>query len=307
MLYKFKNLEMKDRIEFGKKEKLCFNCLKTGHLSSNCRAFPNCVFGGCKLKHHSLFHFTQTKSSNPESHSESKPLSVPDSSSGSKGGSQLTGAGTSHGAGAKMTSAHILLNPNPICLGILTVKIKAKGGTRSVEGYAYLDIGSSGTVFLESLVKLGAEATPTILNCETMNATTSEECVTLDLRIENLDGSGFVECTGYSRKDLSVGNKSIPKKEQIQKFGHRKKVLLPRTNREKSADPDRYRRSRSSLSLKGIERCKEGTLCPQECPWMDHTWTIRQSLTNCKKFLPYSDPASPIVRSFYHIHIQMMP
>jgi hypothetical protein len=68
-----------------------------------------------------------------------------------------------------------------------------------VEGYAFLDNGSTGTIFLESLVdQLNADATPTILNCETMNATTRKECVTLDLRIESLDGSRYVECTGYS-------------------------------------------------------------------------------------------------------------
>jgi hypothetical protein len=88
-----------------------------------------------------------------------------------------------------------LLNPRPISLGILPVRISAKGGKRSVEGYAFLDNGSTGTIFLECLVdQLDADATPTILNCETMNAATREECVTLDLRIESLDGSGYVEC-----------------------------------------------------------------------------------------------------------------
>ena len=212
--FKFKNLEVKDRVEFGKKERICFNCLKTGHLSSNCRVYPNCCVGGCKLKHHSLFHYTQAKSSSPES-TELKPSGT-GSLSSSRSGSQPSGASLANGAGASIQTAHILLNPNPICLGILPVRIKAKGGKRSVEGYAFLDNGSTGTVFLESLVdQLGAEATPTILNCETMNATTREECVTLDLRIESLDESGFVECTGYSRKDLTVGNKSIPTKEQI--------------------------------------------------------------------------------------------
>jgi hypothetical protein len=114
---------------------------------------------------------------------------------------------------------HILLNPSPISLGILPVRISAKGGKRSVEGYAFLDNGSTGTIFLESLVdQLDADATPTILNCEMMNATTREECVTLDLRIESLDGSGYVKSTGYLRKDLTVGNQSIPTKDQVRRF-----------------------------------------------------------------------------------------
>jgi hypothetical protein len=126
-----------------------------------------------------------------------------------------SGAGTLSGAGATVRTAHILLNPSPMSLGILQVRISARGGKRSVEGYAFLDNGSTGTVFLESLVDQ-LDATPTILNCETMNAT-REECVTLDLRIESLEGSGYVECTGYSRKDLTVGNKSISTKDQAPK------------------------------------------------------------------------------------------
>ena len=221
--FKFKNLEAEDRVEFGKKERMCFNCLKTGHLSVNCRAYPNCVISGCKLKHHSLFHHVPARGSHPQN-AEAGPTSVPSPPS-STGGTGSTGAGGPSGAGAVIRSAHILLNPNPISLGILPVRIKAKGGKQSVEGYAFLDNGSTGTVFLESLVdQLGAEATPTILNCETMNAKTSEECVTLDLRIESLDGSGYVECTGFSRRDLSVGNKSIPTKEQVQRFSHLRKI-----------------------------------------------------------------------------------
>jgi hypothetical protein len=113
-------------------------------------------------------------------------------------------------------TAHILLSPSPISFGISPVRISAKGGKRLVERYAFLDNGSTGTIFLESLVdQLDADAIPTILNCETMDAMTCEECITLDLRVESLDGSGYVKCTGYSQKDLTLGNKSIPTKDQV--------------------------------------------------------------------------------------------
>jgi hypothetical protein len=60
-----------------------------------------------------------------------------------------------------------------------------------------------------------------------MNATTRKDCVTLDLRIESLDGSGYVDCTGYSWKDLTVGNKSIPTKDQVRRFSHLRKLDFP--------------------------------------------------------------------------------
>ena len=120
------------------------------------------------------------------------------------------------------------MNPSPISLGILPVRISAKGGKRLVEGYAFLDNGSTGTVFLESLVdRLGVRATLAILSCDTINATTREECVTLDLRIESFDGLAHVNCPGYSWTDLNVCNKSIPTKEQVQEFRHLRKIGFP--------------------------------------------------------------------------------
>jgi hypothetical protein len=140
--FKFKGLQMKDRIEFGKKEKMCFNCLKIGHLSSNCKAFPNCVLSGCKLKHHSPFHNCYDANSGSAS-SEAVP-----SSSTSALPSSSSGASAPNGAGMKMQSTHILLNPSPISLGILPVRTNAEGGKKSVEGYAFIDNGSTGTIVL---------------------------------------------------------------------------------------------------------------------------------------------------------------
>ena len=65
--FKFKGLEIKDKVEFGSKEKLCFNCLKKGHRSSNCHAYPTCMNTGCKGKHHTYFHDYTGDSSPSES------------------------------------------------------------------------------------------------------------------------------------------------------------------------------------------------------------------------------------------------
>ena len=234
--FKFKSLEATARMEFGRDEKLCFNCLKRGHLSPNCRFYSKCLVPGCKGKHNSLFH--GTGGSSPSGSGVIGSKSVPSSSSGlnhsghstgaSITGASATGAGATGAGATKKQFAHILLDPSPMSLGILPVRISAKGGKKSVEGYAFLDKGPTGTVFLESLVdQLDVGTTPAILNCETMNATTCEEGVTLDLIIESLDGSGQVDCTGYSQKSLAVGNRSIPMKEQVQGFSHLRDIDFP--------------------------------------------------------------------------------
>ena len=39
-----------------KNNKLCFNCLKYGHLVRGCMQKSNCIVTGCNSKHHTLFH-----------------------------------------------------------------------------------------------------------------------------------------------------------------------------------------------------------------------------------------------------------
>ena len=122
---------------------------------------------------------------------------------------------------------HTSTNSSLISLGILPVRISWKGGDRSIEGYALLDSGSTATVFSESLVDLlGATGTPAIFDYDTVNNTAREECVTLDLRIESLDGEGYVNCTGYSQHDLKVNQRTIPTREQLQEYPHLSEVGL---------------------------------------------------------------------------------
>ena len=45
-----------DRREFVKKNKLCFNCLSSDHMISQCRSKHSCKVSGCNKRHHTLLH-----------------------------------------------------------------------------------------------------------------------------------------------------------------------------------------------------------------------------------------------------------
>jgi len=50
----FKNKSVKQRTQFLKSHKCCFNCLKVGHFPTNCTSKNRCSH--CKRAHHTLIH-----------------------------------------------------------------------------------------------------------------------------------------------------------------------------------------------------------------------------------------------------------
>ncbi|XP_054708425.1 uncharacterized protein LOC129218227 [Uloborus diversus] len=67
---KFLGLNFRDRLEFVKKRKLCFNCLRENHDVYNCKVTMHCRV--CSRKHHTLLHCQSNKSSTHETELNSK-------------------------------------------------------------------------------------------------------------------------------------------------------------------------------------------------------------------------------------------
>lgn len=64
---KFKGMTVLDRRVFVKEKRLCFNCLRTGHLVTNCD-WSGCPIRGCTAKHNSMLHLSggiKEKQQNP--------------------------------------------------------------------------------------------------------------------------------------------------------------------------------------------------------------------------------------------------
>ena len=56
--------KLHDQRELVKKNKLCFNCLSSDHMISQCQSKHSCKLSGCNKRHHTLLHReTSTKNS----------------------------------------------------------------------------------------------------------------------------------------------------------------------------------------------------------------------------------------------------
>lgn len=63
--HKFQKLDIPGRWKWVRREKLCFNCLKSGHFGRQCRE-PSCKVSNCRAYHHSLLHTDNEERANQQ-------------------------------------------------------------------------------------------------------------------------------------------------------------------------------------------------------------------------------------------------
>ena len=112
-----------EKMEFLKKNGVCFGCLCTGHISKECRKRLSCKT--CGSRHPSWLHIHSKENGDPEKGRSNSDRAV-DSALVEVQTGGLTGAGE-----------------QDCKLAIVPVKVKSSKGQRSVETYAFLDPGSS--------------------------------------------------------------------------------------------------------------------------------------------------------------------
>ena len=122
---KFANLSISDRVTFNRRNRLCDNCFKGGHISSFCRSKSSCTFKDCSRKHHTLLHQNFTD----RSYNRSSPS--PSTSNGLLPDSRR--------------SVHFASSDaNCVFLNVVPVKVFYKN--REIVTYAFLDQGSTTTL-----------------------------------------------------------------------------------------------------------------------------------------------------------------
>ena len=123
----FTELSRRRRVEFLKRNRCCFRCLKVGHMLDKCSEKVGCTVGGCTGKHHTVLHMfvAEDQRSSSDSHESEKVFS-----SVSKGCS--------------------VRGPVPY---FMTLPVKVRCGREEVVTYALLDSGSQRTFCEKSLAR----------------------------------------------------------------------------------------------------------------------------------------------------------
>ena len=106
---KFKEMKLKDRIDFVRKKGLCFGCLGMGHLSNRCLARKKCDV--CQLKHPTLLHDPARCGSKKECSTQTptdNQSATPNNDTMEHSISVCTATESSHGCNEDTTSSMIL-------------------------------------------------------------------------------------------------------------------------------------------------------------------------------------------------------
>lgn len=171
----FQQLTPPERLNFAQKQKLCVNCLKSGHSAKNCTS-RSCT--KCNKKHNSMLHLESAQISSNQAPSNVKnnrnnfkgissvatsAKDTPDTTP-SRSCSPNDSAATSLAAANKQSSnSYVLLS---------TAVVKVKGEHTEVECRALLDSGSQVNFVTERLVKrLGIPMQPSSVNINGIGAT----------------------------------------------------------------------------------------------------------------------------------------
>ena len=159
---RFKAMNLNDRSKFVQRLKLCFNCLKSKHVSRACRKPQACTVPDCKIKHHLLLH----RWVNETDHTATQP-SV-----------SCAATNTSFSKG---------------CLGIIPVVVKGGNGN-TCRTYALLDDGADKSLCDERLLNaLNVVSRPVTFQISTVSSTgITNHGQEVDLDVQHVNGKDTV-------------------------------------------------------------------------------------------------------------------
>ena len=150
--FAFRKKSLKDKYEFIKQKRLCFNCFKQGHIARFCSRDKACTVEGCRGKHHELIH----RSFECDEGETNQP-STSNSSSVDRTVGMITAGCTTE------TSYRTFLN---------VVPVKVRAGNKTVNTYAFLDQGSTATLCESRLLqRLGISGEKAKYSLTTVNQT----------------------------------------------------------------------------------------------------------------------------------------
>ncbi|XP_060567693.1 uncharacterized protein LOC132726393 [Ruditapes philippinarum] len=198
---KFKSMNLKERNEVVKKNKLCFNCLKGNHSFNNCRKPKLCTVPDCRIKHNILLH----------------------SWTGPRNEASVTQSSVNCAA----VKSSFVKN----CLGVVPVIVRGENGIQC-HTYALLDDGADKTLCDERLLqKLNVDCKPITFQISTVNSSSSTSYGhEADLTVMAVNGTGSEEVSlrkVWSVKKLPISAKSAAMHLDYKTFPYLSDIEIP--------------------------------------------------------------------------------
>ena len=177
---KYENLVNSEKFQYAKTKRLCYNCLREGHMTKDCTSRISCTKEGCSDRHHTTLHdffsASQNKDHDKQDNNSTKNENADEESKSKK-------PETVHNMMVKSEVKNVFLWVVPVTI-------------RSLEGvihqtYALLDNGSQSTVIKNSVVeKLCTQSDELDLSVGTMMKDPEEITVgDVTLNVESRDGA----------------------------------------------------------------------------------------------------------------------
>ncbi len=211
----FKGMTPQDRLNYARQEKLCFNCLRKGHMTMACRLNRTCSVAGCGRKHTKFLHIPQPQEemTTPSTTQQEAPVQ-----NGYIDSAEDTSCSNITGAGSRSV------------LPIVPVRVQASEGSNFVRTYALLDTGSTNTFCTEQIAEqLGVKGTKQKLNLTTLEKIDSTIDTTMvSLVVDSGPTTERVEMPKvYTKSKINVHGTHMAKMGEISGLPHLKGINLP--------------------------------------------------------------------------------
>ena len=198
------------------------NCLTPNYFVRDCPKKSFCRVQDCTAKHSTFLHLKDPKSR------EQRPIrgevaddDVKDGKPDQKPEESKNGYVTAMNSRASTTSCS--KNTSMTGLAVVPVKVRAKGGNKMVETYAFLDNGTNTTFCTERLInQLGLEGTKTTLSLTTLETANSiTDCSIVNLEILDMNEENLVALPKvFSRPNLPITRDSVPDQSDVNRWSH---------------------------------------------------------------------------------------
>ena len=220
----FARLRPDERLSTALRLRLCFVCLRAGHITRDCTDKQRCQALDCGRLHATLLHEADWEKFRENgrrrgNESQGPPETRPAGGAGShaaSGGTPAEGTGN-HAA----SSFHV--RGVKVALPILPVQVTSPETGQTVQTYALLDSGSNVTLcqdkLLDSLGVTGRREAFTLMTLEKAHSTT--ETRVASLTVSNLEGDDPIPLQRvHGRKDLNLDQASLVTEEEVSKWPH---------------------------------------------------------------------------------------